>query len=222
VTLRSALTADKIYAPAHIVRPQRGQTRFGGQPEELLASSVGGPVPRVPCAAAHTAARTQHRLAGGDGVRAGADLPGRQKGVVGRALIAQDRRRHDDVPDGDVRVRHPSATAGDDLPAPQRDDFLPQPVGQHGANAGMKDSQPPALDVALVEAVRPTLVPHMADDRGSVLLAEQRNDVLEEAGYSELGRVDGSTMMSGLDDRFTRAVELQDGIVVVLDLATRR
>jgi site-specific DNA recombinase len=55
-----------------------------------------------------------------------------------------------------------------------------------------------------------------------VLLAERHNDVLEEAGYSELGRVDGSTMMSGLDDRFTRAVELQDGIVVVLDLATRR
>src|SRR5213595_3058069 len=86
------------------------------------------------------------------------------------ALIAHGGSRHDDVPDGDVRVEHPGATAGDDLRGSQRDDFLQQAGGKWGANAGMKDGQPLTLDVELVEGVRPKLTPHMVDDRGFLLL----------------------------------------------------
>ena len=142
--------------------------------------------------------------------------------MIGGAFIAYSGGRHNDVPDGDVRVKHPSASAGDDLPAPQRDHFLQQTCGKWSANAGMKDGQPPALDVELVEGVRPKLAPHVVDDRGSVLLGEPGNDILEEAGHGVLGRLDGRTVMSGLDDRFARAVELQDGVVVLLHLASRR
>ena len=85
----------------------------------------------------------------------------------------------------------------------------------------MKDGQPPALDVELVERVRAKLAPQMVDDRGLVLLGEPRHDVLEETGDGVLGRVDGSTVMSRLDDRFARVVELQDGVVVALHLASR-
>jgi hypothetical protein len=37
-----------------------------------------------------------------------------------------------------------------------------------------------------------------------------------------LGRVAGRTLMCGLDDCFTRAVELQEEVVVALHLASRR
>ena len=111
--------------------------------------------------------------------------------------------------------------AGLSTSVPESCDFLQQAGGQRGANAGMKDGQPLALDVELVEGVRPKLAPLTVDDRGFVLLGELRNDILEEAGDGMLGRVDGRTVMSGLDDRFTRAIELQDGVVVELHVASR-
>jgi hypothetical protein len=85
----------------------------------------------------------------------------------------------------------------------------------------MKYGQPPAVDIELVEGMCPKLAPHLLNDRGFVLLAEPRNDVLKEARDGMRRRVDGSTVMSGLDDRFTRAVELRDGIVVVLHRGSR-
>jgi hypothetical protein len=62
----------------------------------------------------------------------------------------------------------------------------------------------------------------VVDEREGVLWGKPHHDVLEGARDGMLGRVAGSTLMCGIDDRFTRAIELHDEVVVALHLASCR
>ncbi len=147
---------------------------------------------------------------GGDGVVRRCHLPRRRRVVVARPLVANGRRRHDDVTESELRNEHAGAADRHECSAAEGDQLVQPPGRQRRADAGLGDRQASPAVVDLVDRMRA----HLGRERPDLATAElgdgRRDHVPKEAENGVPRHVERRVGERRLDHGQWRRIELED------------